>query len=371
MNRETGDRLTEAVWMALSPLLRTLAAFEAVQRYLDPHFIPRLVEMVSPLGPELEAGGRALDSVDWPPELGSIRDGLSGAGHYAAEALAGFLDASRDSTSVIPLYRAVRRITRALETLYPLYSVLRPVNSFFLEEPLGGAQTMLARLEEAARAPGAGSRVGVIAAENARKQRGGHTLYVPEYCDGSEPWPLVVALHGGHGHGAEFLWSWVREARSRGFLLLAPTSRGNTWSLMGEDVDGEPLRSLVRQVRQSYNVHPERILLTGMSDGGTYAYRCGLRRETPFTHLAPISCVLNPLLLEDGDMSHAAGKRIYLVHGALDWMFPVDLARMAEYELSAAGAELTYREIPDLSHTYPRDENPRILDWFGVPLREG
>ena len=118
-------------------------------------------------------------------------------------------------------------------------------------------------------------------------------------------------------------------------------------------------------------MHPERILLTGMSDGGTYAYRCGLRRDTPFTHLAPISCVLNPLLLEDGDMSHAAGKRIYLVHGALDWMFPVDLARMAEYELSAAGAELTYREIPDLSHTYPRDENPRILDWFGVPLREG
>jgi phospholipase/carboxylesterase len=137
---------------------------------------------------------------------------------------------------------------------------------------------------------------------------------------------------------------------------------------MGEDVDGEPVRSAVEKTRRSYNVDPYRILLTGISDGGTYAFRCGLREKTPFTHLAPISCVLNPLILEDGDMSQAAGKRIYLVHGALDWMFPVDLARVARYQLSAAGAELTYREIPDLSHTYPRDENARILDWFEAPL---
>ena len=32
--------------------------------------------------------------------------------------------------------------------------------------------------------------------------------------------------------------------------------------------------------------------------------------------------------------------------------------------LRAAGAEVLYREIADLSHVYPRDENPRILDWF-------
>jgi len=25
---------------------------------------------------------------------------------------------------------------------------------------------------------------------------------------------------------------------------------------------------------------------------------------------------------------------------------------------------VVYREIADLSHTYPRDENGRILDWF-------
>ena len=28
------------------------------------------------------------------------------------------------------------------------------------------------------------------------------------------------------------------------------------------------------------------------------------------------------------------------------------------------GAAVTYREIADLSHVYPREEGSRILDWF-------
>ena len=45
-------------------------------------------------------------------------------------------------------------------------------------------------------------------------------------------------------------------------------------------------------------------------------------------------------------------------------MFPVDVARSARDAFTAAGAEVVYREIPDLSHTYPREENTLILDWL-------
>jgi phospholipase/carboxylesterase len=45
-------------------------------------------------------------------------------------------------------------------------------------------------------------------------------------------------------------------------------------------------------------------------------------------------------------------------------MFPPELARSAERTLAEAGAAVGYREIADLSHTYPRDENTHILDWF-------
>jgi hypothetical protein len=33
-----------------------------------------------------------------------------------------------------------------------------------------------------------------------------------------------------------------------------------------------------------------------------------------------------------------------------------------------AGADLVYRELEDLSHTYPREENDRILAWFDPSL---
>jgi len=70
------------------------------------------------------------------------------------------------------------------------------------------------------------------------------------------------------------------------------------------------------------------------------------------------------MLLASGDLARAQGRPIYLIHGALDWMFPVATAHLAREALTMAGAQLVYREIDDLSHTYPRDENPKILDWL-------
>jgi len=48
-------------------------------------------------------------------------------------------------------------------------------------------------------------------------------------------------------------------------------------------------------------------------------------------------------------------------------MFPVQMARQTRAALSAAGAEMTYREIDDLSHCYPREINAAILDWLNRP----
>ena len=40
------------------------------------------------------------------------------------------------------------------------------------------------------------------------------------------------------------------------------------------------------------------------------------------------------------------------------------VARQTQQLLSAAGADVTYREIDDLSHCYPREINPAILSWM-------
>ncbi|MBT3534788.1 MAG: phospholipase, partial [Rhodospirillaceae bacterium] len=120
---------------------------------------------------------------------------------------------------------------------------------------------------------------------------------------------------------------------------------------------------LVKFAGDQWNIDPDRLLLTGMSDGGTFTYVSGLGEGSPFTHLAPISASFHPLLLEMMDPTRIKGLPVYLTHGALDWMFPIQIARDAQQALTAAGADLHYREIEDLSHTYPSDENTRILEW--------
>ena len=60
------------------------------------------------------------------------------------------------------------------------------------------------------------------------------------------------------------------------------------------------------------------------------------------------------------------GLPIFLVHGKLDWMFPVQVARQTKQALSMAGCDVTYREIEDLSHCYPREINPDVLNWLGA-----
>jgi phospholipase/carboxylesterase len=194
--------------------------------------------------------------------------------------------------------------------------------------------------------------------------RGGFSLYVPEYYTPDRAWPLVMALHGGSGNGRNFLWSWLRDARSLGAILIAPTATGPTWALMGEDTDTPNLVRILETVRSRYNIDEKRMLMTGLSDGGTFCWVSGLDRASPFTHLAPVAATFHPLMAEMADADRLRGLPIFLVHGRLDWMFPVQVARQTSNLLSAAGANMTYRELEDLSHCYPREMNAEILRWL-------
>jgi phospholipase/carboxylesterase len=90
----------------------------------------------------------------------------------------------------------------------------------------------------------------------------------------------------------------------------------------------------------------------------------GLKAASPFTHLAPISAIFHVMMLEILGSANIDGRPIYLTHGAQDWMFDIDVARVAHQVLEERGADIVYREIAYLSHAYPRDENPKILNWF-------
>ena len=355
------EALVGAIVGIVRPMLDALDRLEFIARHMHPPDIASLVEVLGDCDPNLRKAREAIDDLAWPDHLVPFREQMERAAEMTLRACDGLREAAV-SGGVRAAIRALRNVGRASEALYPLAPSLPSVSRFFLEPDKRDSQALLDRLANGAARTDA--RVGVLHAENKTDQRGGFSVYVPEDYDPARCYPLLMALHGGSGHGRLFLWSWVREARSRGVIVVAPTATGDTWSLMEPDVDAKHLARVLAHVAANWQLDRSRLLLTGMSDGGTFTLLGGIDEHSPFTHLAPVAASFHPLLLTMAQPQRMLKLPVYLVHGARDWMFPVSVARSAYGALDAAGARVTYREIDDLSHAYPRDENPRMLDWF-------
>ena len=352
------EAVVDDIVAVLPPLLQSIEALGFVARHLNPADFGRVMEAAGTPDQALRAVRARL--ADWPAEFSGVQTALETASNAALAAFDGLRAVEQGNGDLIAVFRALRYLSRAQEELYPLAAKLPPVSAFFVDPDLRDDADLLARLTEPA-----GENTGIVHDHNEAGSRGGFSLYVPEYYTPDRAWPLVMALHGGSGNGRGFLWSWLRDARSHGAILIAPTATGSTWSLMGEDTDTPNLARILDLVRRRWNVDSGKLLLTGMSDGGTFCYVTGLETASPFTHLAPVSAAFHPLMAETADAERLRGLPIYQVHGRLDWMFPVQGARQTHQLLQAAGAEVTYRELDDLSHCYPREINPAILLWLG------
>src|SRR5690606_9740391 len=189
--------------------LAALQGLEWVQRRLHPPDTPRLRSRLGPVRDRLEDALDALRAAEPPPELVPFHEQLALGAGEALAALSLFLDPAPPPEAVARILESLRRGCRALEAFYPLRSVLPPIGRHFVEPPW---HDRLADLDpDPAPAFGAGVGMHRAGAGDALDDRGGFSLYVPEWLAGDAPRPLVVALHGGSGHGRDFLWTWVRE----------------------------------------------------------------------------------------------------------------------------------------------------------------
>ena len=351
------EAVVDDIVAVLPPLLQSLESLSFIARHLNPPDFGRVMQAAGTPDETLRSVRAQL--AEWPTEFAEVRRSIEAASDAALAAFAGLREVQNGNGDLVAVFRALRYAPRAQEALYPLAAKFPPVSDFFVDPALRDDSHLEARLAQPA-----AEDTGVFHDRNEPGSRGGFSLYVPEYYTPHRAWPLVMALHGGSGNGRNFLWIWLREIRSFGAILVAPTATGPTWALMGEDTDTPNLMRILEAVRGKYNVDPKRMLMTGLSDGGTFCWVSGLDHASPFTHLAPVAATFHPLMAEMADADRLRGLPVFLVHGRLDWMFPVQVARQTSDLLSAAGADVTYRELDDLSHTYPREMNGPMLDWL-------
>ena len=337
-----------AVLTASGAAAEALAAMEIVAERLAPERSAALAaEMAERHTAPLARGRDALAATSAPDELRPFDDIFAAAFAHTlscVELFTGFPQAPPPER--IPrILAALHHHAQAQEHFYVVRTLLPPFTDYWSPDH-----------ERSAEAPATAPLLRV----GAGGHHGGFSVYVPEQYDAARPWPVIVALHGGSGNGRDFLWTWVRNAKARGYLLVAPSALGQTWSEDG----AAGLLEILDWLASRYGVARERILLTGLSDGGTFTLVYGLQHPDRFRGLAPLCGVFHPINAANGNLTRARGVPIYLVHGARDFLFPVGYAHMTRDFLAEAGADLTYRELPELSHAYPRSENDAILTWF-------
>lgn len=356
-----GDPAGAALAGLVPATLAAIARLEEAARRLDPETIFDLIAGFEGAAGEVSAALDASRAAAWPDGLAPVRACAETAAEAAAQGLEALAAADEAPDPLRAAYRGVRAAARASEAIYPLAAFLPAVSDAFLTPPARADGALRARI--AATPPGRDG-TGTMHLGSPPGARGGASVYIPEYLAADDPAPLIVALHGGSGNGRDFLWTWVREARSRGCILVAPTASGSTWALGEPATDGARIEAIVAAIAARRAIDPTRRLLAGMSDGGTFAYTYGLGAGCPFTHLAPVAAAFNRFVMGYADAARLAGLPVRILHGARDWMFPVESAEAAAEALSAAGAAASLLRIEDLAHTYPREANAGILDWF-------
>ena len=200
------DAALDDLRVFLPPLLRAMEGLGFVARRLDPPQLARVLAIVAEPQAALQAVRARVDG--WPEDLAPVRERLTSV---ADEALSAYeeLGAADDMRGV---YRALRHVPRAQEALYPLADGLPPV------EPLL-PQPGPARRRRAAGAPG--RRAGARRRRRLPRRRRGGRRAAASRSTCRRPTSRIARTRSSSrctaaaGNGRGFLWSWLRDARSR------------------------------------------------------------------------------------------------------------------------------------------------------------
>lgn len=185
-------------------------------------------------------------------------------------------------------------------------------------------------------------------------------LYVPRNYDPSEPWPLVVFLHGMGERGSDGLRQTAvgigpaiqRRPNSFPCLVLMPQCPSDSiwatsdarWARNAKDASGH-VDDAIAQVLERYTVDRDRISLTGLSMGGYGTFMYGARHIDTFSALMPIC--------GGGDVKDAAvlaRAPLWVFHGGDDPVVSPKKSKEMVEAVRAAGGNVQYTEYPGVHH---------------------
>jgi predicted esterase len=183
-----------------------------------------------------------------------------------------------------------------------------------------------------------------------------YTLDVPESYDPARRYQVRVQLHGGVGRieaNAPRPGSNGRLPGVEQIYVMPSAWRDAPW-WSGRQTGN--LRAILDVVKRTYNVDENRIVLSGVSDGGTGAYYTAMRDTTPFASFLPLNGFIKVLENEaaaaDGDLfpNNLRNKPLFIVNGGRDPMYPTSVVDPYVEQMKRGGIDLVYRPQPNAAH---------------------
>lgn len=353
------DRYFHAVNDAEENLLAFLRTFEYIQENMRVERLGEFQAQLREVAPDgfdgLIAG---LGRSEPPDSMLRFHDAFTAANRHLGSASQTFLNASQSSYSLVGLDMR-RALCRGLNLLYGIRADTPVLQEYWLLPDALAEREALETLS-----PDADSPVGVMHRRRAAPLAD-YSLYVPESYTPRRNWPLIVCLHGAYGRGDHYIWSWLRPAKSRGYMLLAPKSLDVTWSIMQPERDTRSVAAMLDEVCGEYAVDRGRVYLSGLSDGGTFTYLLGLGRPDLFAGIAPVAADFTGMMDDMLRRKQGIELPICIVHGVHDHIFPVEPIRRGHALLQRLGYNAEYEELPDWGHSHCSGINERVvMPWF-------
>ncbi|HYV64402.1 MAG TPA: hypothetical protein VE958_17085 [Bryobacteraceae bacterium] len=145
------------------------------------------------------------------------------------------------------------------------------------------------------------------------------------------------------------------------------------------------LRTIVDDLKRRYNVDENRVVVAGVSDGGTGAYFVAMRDTTPYASFLPLNGYIMVLAngeIDDGNNfpGNIRNKPLFVVNGGKDRLYPLSIVEPFTRHLMKNGVQIDYHPQPDGEHNtawwpeikgpfeefvveHPRDPHPDKLTW--------
>ncbi|MCU1335551.1 MAG: hypothetical protein JWO19_1132 [Bryobacterales bacterium] len=145
------------------------------------------------------------------------------------------------------------------------------------------------------------------------------------------------------------------------------------------------LHMIVDALKRRYNVDENRVVVAGVSDGGTGAYYVAMRDTTPYASFLPLNGYI--MVLANGEVddgrnfpNNLRDKPMFVINGGKDRLYPISIVEPYTLHLMNNGVRIEYHPQPDGEHNtawwpqmkdvfekfvtdHPRDPYPDKLTW--------